>query len=361
MVGLSLVDALKQPARAGPPWTVYGLARRSPPAAQSTLRKLDRFLQLDVLDRAATQAALGPLAPRVTHLFWVTLAERATDDATSAANSAMLVNVLDALAGHKGSRLRHVALQTGTRHYYWAHLCAQAQAQIQLLVPFKEEAPRTSCRLFYYDLEDILVNYSSRLTWTVHRCSAILGASDRSLYNVLLTLAIYALICKHEGAPLVFPGTPHTWLHFCDVSDAGLVAEQQIWAGTTEGAANQAFNCTNGDVFTWRSFWKVLCEQFDVELVECGLSDAGASDWVSSMMGKGPVWAEIVRENGLTESRLEEITSFRTVWLLVNLEFQHVSCMNKSREFGFVRSVDSLKSVKKWVSKLREMNIIPKA
>jgi hypothetical protein len=32
-----------------------------------------------------------------------------------------------------------------------------------------------------------------------------------------------------------------------------VLAEQQIWAAVTEGATNQAFNCTNGDVFTWKS------------------------------------------------------------------------------------------------------------
>ena len=51
------------------------------------------------------------------------------------------------------------------------------------------------------------------------------------------------------------------------MSDARVLAEQHIWAAVTDGAMNQTFNCTNGDVFTWKSLWKVLCEVFDVEFV----------------------------------------------------------------------------------------------
>lgn len=51
------------------------------------------------------------------------------------------------------------------------------------------------------------------------------------------------------------------------MSDARVLAEQHVWAAVTDGAKNQTFNCTNGDVFTWKSLWKVLCEVFDVEFV----------------------------------------------------------------------------------------------
>jgi len=51
------------------------------------------------------------------------------------------------------------------------------------------------------------------------------------------------------------------------MSDARVLAEQQKWAAVTDGAKNQAFNCTNGDVFTWKSSWKVLFEVFDVGFV----------------------------------------------------------------------------------------------
>ncbi|KAD7479590.1 hypothetical protein E3N88_02726 [Mikania micrantha] len=62
-------------------------------------------------------------------------------------------------------------------------------------------------------------------------------------------------------------GNKYSWEHFWDVSDARVIAEQQIWASVTDKAKNEAFNCMNGDVFTWNMMWKVLCDTFGVEFV----------------------------------------------------------------------------------------------
>ncbi|KAJ6834035.1 3-oxo-Delta(4,5)-steroid 5-beta-reductase-like [Iris pallida] len=117
MVGRSLVEGLKKPDASGAPWTVYGLARRRPDPSSTPLPGLDRFIQLDVLDRESALRTLSPLAPRVTHLFWVALAVLDTEEKNVAANTAMLANVVDALASSSSS-LRHVAVQTGSKHYY---------------------------------------------------------------------------------------------------------------------------------------------------------------------------------------------------------------------------------------------------
>ncbi|CAI0550527.1 unnamed protein product [Linum tenue] len=116
------------------------------------------------------------------------------------------------------------------------------------------------------------------------------------------------------------------------MSDSRLLAEQQIWAATTESAKNQAFNCTNGDFFTWKKFWKAFCQVFDVEFdeeEECGF------DVVGMMAGMGHVWDEIVEK------------------------FQHVCSMNKSRKFGFLGYCNTLESIPYWVGRMREMKIIP--
>lgn len=137
MVGFSLAQALKEPAAPASPWTVYGSSRRPPPASFPD-ETLDRFVQLDALDRESTVAALTPLAPYVTHLFWVALAAHDTEEENIAANSAMLANVLHALTASGESRLRHVALQTGTKHYFGPKLDGIGSVE----VPFREDAPR---------------------------------------------------------------------------------------------------------------------------------------------------------------------------------------------------------------------------
>uniref|UniRef100_A0A3N7G789 PRISE-like Rossmann-fold domain-containing protein n=1 Tax=Populus trichocarpa TaxID=3694 RepID=A0A3N7G789_POPTR len=175
--------------------------------------------------------------------------------------------------------------------------------------PFKEDLGRLPYPNFYYALEDLVASYLPSITHSVHRSSIIIGASSRSLNNTLLTLSVYAIICRYQGLPFRYPGNKYTWEHFCDMSDARVLAEQQIWAAVTEGAKNQAFNCTNGDVFTWKSLWGVLCEVFDVEFVAFEENDE-KFDWLGMMKGKGKVWDEIVEKYGLFETKMEDITCF---------------------------------------------------
>jgi len=130
-----------------------------------------------------------------------------------------------------------------------------------------------------------------------------------------------------------------------------------VWAAVTPEAKNQAFNCTNGDVFTWKSIWKLLSELFDVEFV--AFDETQALDLVEVMRDKGTVWKEIVEKYELEKTILEDITCYEALQTVLHFEFQHVSSMNKSREYGFGGHVDTFKSIKFWVEKLRQMKIIP--
>ncbi|PKA48610.1 Iridoid synthase [Apostasia shenzhenica] len=360
ITGISLADALRHPSAPGGPWTVYGAARRQPPE-WFPVSALHEFIKLDALDSAATLRSLSPISSRVTHLFWVALAPNYADPAS--ANAAMLSNVLGALAGGPSSRLSHVALQTGTMQYLSP--LSGGRMRPSATAPFTEDSPRGDTPIFYHALEDILKSHSPRLTWTVHRPSIIFGASPRSGFNAILTLAAYALICRREGGKLVYPGNEYTWRHpCCDASDSELLAEQHIWAAAADPAAgNEAFNCTNGDVFAWRSVWEVVAEEFRVGYVAPGEkgSDRIPFDWVAKMKEKASVWDVIVEEEGLLRTTLEEIAHFGNLHVITNLEFEMVSSMRKSREFGFDRHVDTVASVKKWIGRLRDMNVIPKS
>jgi len=79
------------------------------------------------------------------------------------------------------------------------------------------------------------------------------------------------------------------------MSDARVLAEQHVWAAVTDGAKNQTFNCTNGDMFTWKSLWKVLCEVFDVEFV--AFDEDELFNWIEMIKGKGKAWDGIVVKN----------------------------------------------------------------
>ncbi|GJW40646.1 iridoid synthase-like protein, partial [Tanacetum coccineum] len=129
-------------------------------------------------------------------------------------------------------------------------------------------------------------------------------------------------------------------------------------ASVTDTAKIQAFNYTNGDVFTWKMLWKVICDVFDVEFVP--FDEQEEFDFADFLKDKGEVWDEIVKTNGLYNTKMEEITCFNEIqFILKNLNIQHVCSMYKSREFGFHGYADTLASIAPWVERLRQMKILP--
>ncbi|CAN1124124.1 3-oxo-Delta(4,5)-steroid 5-beta-reductase [Linum perenne] len=358
MVGLSLAEALNNPSTPGGPWKVYGVARRSLPTwFPATL--LHQFISVDALDQQDTLLKLSPVASEVTHVFWVALVGHESEEVNISTNSAMISNVVHALS-REDSGLKHFALQTGTKHYMGPVFDPNHSSKLVVHgPPWQEDMPRLPYPNFYYAQEDVLASSLPKgVTHSIHRSSIIMGATPRSHYNSMLTLAIYATICKYKSLPFRYPGNRYTWEHFCDMSDSRLLAEQQIWAATTKEGKNEAFNCTNGDFFTWKEMWKVLCRVFELEFDG---DEEGGFDVAKMMMndGMGRVWDEIVEKHGLVKTKLEEVTCFDAFTAVVRFEFQHVCSMNKSREFGFMGFYDTMKSVPYWVGRMREMKIIP--
>ncbi|GAB4852555.1 hypothetical protein Ancab_016768 [Ancistrocladus abbreviatus] len=362
MAGLSIAERLKSPTAPARPWKVFGSARRPKPSWFPSSILLDDYIAFDAVNVHDTQHKLLPIAFQITHLFWVAIQVRDTEEENAAINSAMLANVLNVLtqtALPLPSKLRHITIQTGTKHYMGPIFDPTLSAQLgPPAPPFREDSPRLPFPNFYYALEDLVASYGPDLSYSIHRASIIIGASSRSVYNALLTLAVYAEICKYENAPFRYPGNRYTWEHFCDMTDARVLAEQQVWAAVTKEAKNEAFNCTNGDVFAWKKMWEVLSEVFEVEFLPLDDKD-DRFDWVEMMKGKEVVWDRIVEEKGLYRSRMDEITCFGALNAVLNFEFQHVCSMNKSKDYGFFGFADSLRSIRYWVGKLREMNIIP--
>ncbi|KAK7266303.1 hypothetical protein RIF29_18946 [Crotalaria pallida] len=123
--------------------------------------------------------------------------------------------------------------------------------------------------------------------------------------NLIGTLSVYVAICKHERVPLRFPGPKAAWECHSSASDSDLIAEQHIWAVVDPYARNQAFNCSNGDVFKWKHMWQVLAEQFRIEEYEC--EECSNLQLSELMKDNGPAWDEIGKENQLLPTKLEEV------------------------------------------------------
>ena len=220
-------------------WQVAGLARK--PVEQEGVTPV----VADLLDTDSLKAALADSAP--THVYITTWSRQATEAENIRVNAAMVRNVLNVLS-EKGS-VRHVALVTGLKHYLGPF---EAYGKGTLpKTPFREEQGRLDVENFYYAQEDEVFAAAKRdgFTWSVHRPHTITGVAVGNAMNMATTLAVYASICKATGRPFRFPGSRVQWDSLTDMSDADIVARQQIWASTTPAAANQAFNVTNGDVF----------------------------------------------------------------------------------------------------------------
>jgi Delta4-3-oxosteroid 5beta-reductase len=76
------------------------------------------------------------------------------------------------------------------------------------------------------------------------------------------------------------------------------------------------------------------------------------------MKDKGPVWDEIVKENQLEATKIDEVGE----WWFVDLMFGGegtVDSMNKAKEHGFVGFRNTKNSLISWIDKTRAYKIVP--
>jgi bifunctional pyridoxal-dependent enzyme with beta-cystathionase and maltose regulon repressor activities len=72
---------------------------------------------------------------------------------------------------------------------------------------------------------------------------------------------------------------------------------------------------------------------------------------------KGPVWDEIVKENELQPTKLEEVSE----WWIADASFgleNIVDSMNKAKEHGFLGFINNKNSLINWIDKTRAYKIV---
>ncbi|KAG1366855.1 3-oxo-Delta(4,5)-steroid 5-beta-reductase [Cocos nucifera] len=360
IVGNSLAEILPLSDTPGGPWKVYGVSRRPRPSSlpSQTESLAIEHVQCDISDREDALAKLSPLTD-VTHIFYVAWVSRSTEAENREVNSAMLRNVLTAVIPN-APNLQHICLQTGRKHYVGSF---ESFGKVKgHEPPFVEDLPRLDCPNFYYDLEDILFEEVAKregaVAWSIHRPTNIFGFSPSSLMNLMGTLCVYAAICRREGVPLRWPGSRVIWEGFSDASDADLIAEHQIWAAVDRYAKNEAFNCSNGDVFKWKHLWPLLAKEFGVEWVGYQGEEARFK-LEDAMKGKEGLWEKMVAEHELAPTRLEQVGNWWFADAVLGLEEEYLDSMNKSKEHGFLGFRNTVSSFNSWIDKIRAYKIVP--
>lgn len=329
-------------------WTTYGLAR-NPKADIPGLQPV----AADLLDPASLATALAEVAP--THVFLTTWMRNDTEAENIRVNSAMVRNVLAALAPKHS--VQHVALVTGLKHYL-GPFEAYVSGGVAPPTPLREEQPRLALDNFYYAQEDEVYAAAERdsFTWSIHRPHTIIGKAVGNLMNLGTTLAAYASICKEAGRPFRWPGSEAQWNGLSDVTDARIIAKQLVWAATTEAAHNEAYNIVNGDVFRWSWLWPRLAAWFGVEAVGF---DGTVHPLEAEMANDAPVWHELALRHHLAVPELSQLASAWHTDLDLGRPIEVMTDMSNSRQRGFTAYQSTEASFFDLFAQLRTDRLIP--
>lgn len=329
-------------------WTTYGLSR-----SENTSIPGLKTIAANLLDKDDLIQKLKDVRP--THVFITTWMRQDTEAENIRVNSAMVRNILDSLSEQHS--VQHVALVTGLKHYL-GPFEAYAKAGTLPQTPVKEEHPRLEIENFYYAQEDEVFAAAARdgFTWSVHRPHTVIGKAVGNLMNMGTTLAVYASICKETGKPFHFPGSAAQWNGLSDVTDAGILAEQMIWASTTPQASNQAFNVTNGDMFRWSWLWQKLASYFNVEV---GNFDGTIRTLESQMENDESIWKEIASKHNLKVTDINKLSSAWHTDLDLGRPLEVMTDMTKSRKLGFSIYQDTPESFFTLFDKLKSEQLIP--
>ncbi|KAL7082012.1 hypothetical protein ACP275_14G074000 [Erythranthe tilingii] len=344
-------------------WKVYGISRRPEKVGSADVERY-RFIPCDLLNPLETQQNLSPILDDVTHVFWVTWASQFRLDSSDCyeQNRAMMANVLNALLP-KAKALRHVSLQTGTKHYVSLTGSLDPQAG-----HYDEQCPRACLgHNFYYALEDLLQERlpSHNVAWSIHRPGLIMGCSNKTLYNFIGSICVYGAICKYLNLPFVFGGTKECWEEmYLDASDARLVAEQHIWVGTNDKIASdnlqgQAFNAINGESYTWKEIWLAIGAKFGVNVHENVPFFSGDFVFASEMGDKGGVWKEIVVKEGLVDTDMIDLANWDFLDMLFRCPLKILGTRFKIDSMGFETKHKTLDSILYWIDVMRADKFIP--
>src|ERR1700748_1909320 len=289
--GLLGVAAIEKFLSAG--WEVVGVSRRKPelPSGRDV-----QFLSVDLRDEKKARAAFEPLTD-IIHIAYTALHEKpelvagwSSKDQIET-NNAMLRNVVQPIV-RTASNFQHISILQGTK-VYGVHLHP-------IPIPARERDARKDHPNFFFDQEAYVGEMGAKhgFNFTALRPQLVTGPTPGAL-NVLPAIGAYAAIRREKGEPFGFTGGPSfVW----EAADADLVADVMVWAAGSPGAANQAFNITNGDVFEWRNVWPALAKTLGVQTgPDTPMSLAAYLD------DHADLWDRIVTKYGLRPLSLRQL------------------------------------------------------
>lgn len=321
-------------------WQVIAVSRKPLPAGAM------RQIAVDLADARETRARLGDCA-RVTHVFYAARHDHPEGVAESEAiNTAMLRNLLDALGG--GTRLSHVNLVHGTKHY--GHPSPIAS-------PVTEDSPRGAAANFYHAQEDLVRERSAGegWTWSIARPHILCDSQTDHPRSIGLVIAVLAAIQRELGEPLFFPGTERAFAARTQFTDLALLVRAIEWMATESRCAGQAFNIVNGDYPRWDELWPDLARMLGV--AAGGPRPVRLARYLAD---KAAVWDALVARHALRRTDLDRVALWDYGDYVFRPEWDIMSAMDKARRFGFRDRVDTREMFARIFADYRARRVIPR-
>jgi nucleoside-diphosphate-sugar epimerase len=331
---------------------VVALSRRKPRDLYGA-----RYVAADLTDPAQCARTAVQLQG-ATHLIYAALYEAPNlvegwrDQSQIRTNDAMLRNLMAVLQPVAPS-LRHVALLQGTKAY-GVHVRP-------LTVPAREgrsemyEQPN-----FYWAQENFLreLQHGKAWHWSILRPVLIVGEAIGGAMDLIPPLGVYAAILREEGRALSYPGGA---ARVSQAVDVDLLARAIAWAGEAEAARNEAFNVTNGDVFTWENVWPAISDALDMKpgsAVPLSLAQT-SPQWSAP-------WDALRRKHDLVAPSLEAFVGLSFQYADYTMRYGQtqpgppsiVSTVKINRA-GFTEMMDTEDMFSKWFKQARSSRLLP--
>ena len=331
---------------------VVALSRRKPRDLHGA-----RHVPLDLTDPAQCAAVASELKG-TTHLVYAALYEEPNlvagwrDEKQIAINDRMLRNLMGALEP-VSPELKHVALLQGTKAY-GVHVRP-------LTVPAREgrsemyEPPN-----FYWAQENFLREQQQAKAWhfSILRPVLIVGLAMGGAMDLIPPIGVYAAMLREQGRPLDFPGGA---ARVAQAVDVDLLARAIAWSGEASSAQNEAFNVTNGDVFTWENIWPAIADALEMKPGEAvPLSMAKEyPNWIEP-------WDALRRRHNLLSPSLKEFVGLSFQYADYSMRYGHtesgppsiVSTVKVNRA-GFTEMMDTEDMFRKWFRLAKEARLLP--
>jgi nucleoside-diphosphate-sugar epimerase len=331
---------------------VVALSRRKP---RDLYRA--RHVVLDLTD-AAQCVAIAPELKGTTHLIYAALYEEPNlvegwrDPKQIAINDNMLRNLMGALEP-VAPDLKHVALLQGTKAY-GVHVRP-------LTVPAREgrsemyEQPN-----FYWAQENFLreLQKGKAWQWSILRPVLIVGLAMGGAMDLIPPLGVYAAMLREAGRALDYPGGA---ARVSQAVDVDLLARAIAWAGEAEAARNEAFNVTNGDVFTWENVWPAIAEALDMKpghAVPLSLAKT-YPEWIAP-------WNALRPKYDLIAPGLEAFVGLSFQYADYSMRYGQtepgppsIVSTVKINQAGFTEMMDTEAMFRKWFRQARSSRLLP--